>query len=144
MVRSVLGILGGLMAGFWLILGVETIGSLIYPPSVLIDWNKPETIELAMKSAPVGQLIFVLVAWSIGTFVGSGITARVASSHKIIHGMVIGVFFQFAGIQQMRMWEHPTWFWFAGLSLFLPLAFLGARLVTLAPTEKPASIEELP
>jgi hypothetical protein len=144
MLRSVLGIIGGLMAGFWLILGVEKLGNRFYPPPPGLDLSKPEVVIEFMKShpTPTGLLVFVLLAWAVGTFVGAGIAARIAGVAKIRHGMVIGVLFLLASLNQMSMFPHPTWFWIAGVVEFLPVAYLGARLVTLAPTEKPEGFEE--
>jgi hypothetical protein len=140
-VRSVLAVFLGILSCFFLILAVEMLGQLVYPPPPGMDFSKPETVEAAMKTLKPGQFAFVLGAWAVGTFIGSGIAARIAPLWKIGHGMIIGVMFLLASIGQMKMFPHPTWFWVVGVAEFLPVAYLGAKLVTLAPT-KPAPLPE--
>jgi hypothetical protein len=142
MLRSVLAIFGGLMAGFWLILGITKLGNRFYPPPTWLDYSKPETIERTIRETPTGMLMFLLLAWGVGTFISAGIAARIAPSWKIGHGMIIGGLFLFNSLGQTAALPYPLWFKIAGPALFLPMAYLGARLVTLAPTEKPATFEE--
>jgi hypothetical protein len=152
MLRRFLAIFGGLMAGFWLILGITKLGNLIYPPPAFLDFAKPETIdpasieqakielakiELAIKSTPTGMLWILLLAWALGTFVSAGIAARIAPTGKIGHGLAIGGIFLFSNLVQLLPFPYPVWFKIAGAAVFLPMAYLGARLVTLAQVEKP-------
>ncbi len=143
MVRSVLGVIGGVMAGFWVILGVIKLGNRFYPPPAFLDYEKPETIFEAIRTTPTGMLLFLVLAYAIGTFIGAGITARIAADAKVGHGMVVGGFFFFINFLQNVPMPYPLWFKFAGLAVFLPMAYLGAKLVTIAPTKKPDSLDDL-
>jgi hypothetical protein len=140
-VRSVLAIFLGVISCFFLILAVEMLGQLVYPPPPGMDFSKPETVEAALKSVKPGQFAFVLAAWAIGTFIGAGIAARIAPNWKLAHGMVIGVLFLLASIGQMSMFPHPIWVWVIGVAEFLPVAYFGARLVSANPSPSTPSTE---
>ena len=134
-----------MMAGFWLILGITKLGQRFFPlPTDLVglDFNKVESFEAAARSTPTGMLIFLVFAWGIGTFVSSGIAARIVHSNKIAHGMIVGGLFFFNSLGQTVPLPYPLWFKIVGPAVFLPMAYLGARLVTLAPTEKPQGFPE--
>jgi hypothetical protein len=143
MLRSVLGVIGGLMAGFWIIQGITKFGNRFYPPPSTLDFAKEETVLEAIRTTPIGLLLILLASYAIGTFISAGIAARVAPTGKIGHGMIIGGVFCFLNLVQNLGLPYPVWFKIAGALVFLPMAFLGARLVTLAPTQKPESFPEL-
>jgi hypothetical protein len=143
MFRGVLAIIGGVMASFWLTIGLIRLGSQLYPPPTWLDINKPETLLEAIRTAPTGLLVFLLFAYSLATFVGAGIASRIAHEAKIRHGMMVGALLLVLNLSQNLGLPYPRWFKIAGALVFLPMAFLGARLVTLAPTEKPESIDDL-
>ncbi len=127
-VRSVFAIFLGMVSCFFLILTIEMLGAMAFPPPPGLDSTDPETAAAARKLIAPGMFALVLVAWAVGTFIGAGIAARVASRWKISHGMVIGTLFLLASISQMQMFPHPTWVWVVGIAEFLPVAYLGAKL----------------
>jgi hypothetical protein len=97
----------------------------------------------AIRNTPTGMLAFLVGSYAVGTFVGAGITARIASESKIVHGMVVGGILLFLNLGQNLNLPYAVWFKVVGALVFLPMAYLGARLVTLAPTPKPESFEDL-
>jgi hypothetical protein len=93
-----------------------------------------------MPNLPVGALLMVLAGWASGTVAGAWVTSRVAQRSKLLHGMITGVAFLAAGILNLREFPHPTWFWICGLVIFLPAAYVGARLaVSVSASPKPAA-----
>jgi len=43
--------------------------------------------------------------------------------------MIVGALLMLAGIMNMIMIPHPTWLWVLGITVYLPAAYLGARLI---------------
>jgi hypothetical protein len=140
-VRSVLAIFLGMISCFFLILAIQKLGALVFPAPQGLHSPDAETAAAAWKSITPGMFAIVLVAWAVGTFIGAGITARVAPQWKMGHGMIIGVLTLLSGLSQMQMFPHPTWFKVIGVIEFLPVAYLGARLVTAVP-DRPAPVLE--
>lgn len=126
--RSVLALLlGALLAGV-LIMAVEFLGSTLYPLPAGMDPHDPESIKAAMAHLPIGSLLLVLLGWIVGTFAGAWLAARIADRAPIAHGLGLGALFLAAGIVNMLEIPHPLWFWVLGVAVFLPAAYVGARL----------------
>jgi hypothetical protein len=97
----------------------------IQPKSVDVD----EILTAVLERRHHGQLLLlVLLGWIVGTFAGAWITALRADRAPIGHGLVLGGLFLVAAIVNMLMIPNPVWFWILGVAIFLPSAFLGAKL----------------
>ena len=128
--RSIGSVLLGFVVGTAVMLCVETLDHKIYPLPAGVDPRVPGALSAAMKIAPLGALLMVLVGWILGTLVGAWITARVAPPSKFQHGMIPGIFFLGAGIANNLSIPPPLWFWICGLAVFLPSAYIGTKLAT--------------
>ena len=64
-----------------------------------------------------------------------------AHRSPIPHGLVLGVLFLAGGIVNMLLLPHPVWFWVLGVAVFLPSAYLGAKLGA-APGSKDLPLAE--
>lgn len=125
--RSIAGVVAGLVLGFVTIAGIEFVGRLIYPLPEGIDLQDPDQLAQVMADAPTAALIIVLFGWFVGTFAAAALATRIARARRLGPAMAVGGFFLIAGIANMWMIPHPTWFWIVGVALFLPAAWLGAR-----------------
>jgi uncharacterized protein YacL len=68
---------------------------------------------------------------------GGWVTARMAYRSPITHGLVLGAIFLAAAVVNLLLIPHPVWFWVVGVAVFLPTAYLGARLgATSGPKER--------
>ena len=75
----------------------------------------------------------MLVAWAVGSFAGSWVAARLAGQARLIHSLVIGVFFLAASIMNMVMIPHPLWMEISGTVALAGSSYLGARLAAAGP-----------
>lgn len=126
--RSILAVLLGLILAGVVIATVEATSHQIYPPPEGLNLSDPEAALAVMSDVPTGALVFVLLAWILGSFTGGWLSARVADRAKTVHAFVVGGILMIAGILNMMIIPRPVWFWIAGLVVFLPFAYLG-RLV---------------
>ena len=120
-------VLGCLVAGLVVAI-IESIGYAVYPLPEGFDPKDMATVRAAMESMPAGAMRFVLFAWALGTLVGGGLAARIASRSPVTHALIVGALMMIAGIANMVTIPHPLWFWVVGVTLFLPSAYAGARL----------------
>jgi hypothetical protein len=131
--RSLGAVLLGAVAATLLVLAIETVGHLVFPPPAGLDLNDPEQRRTFMAQLPLGAFVFVLVGWGIGTLAGSWLAARVAGQAPLVHGLVVGALFLLTAIATMLMLPHPLWFWITALFLFPLSSGVG---VLLAPDRK--------
>jgi hypothetical protein len=125
-VRSFFAIvLGAVVAGI-LIAVIEAASSFVHPLPPGVDPNDRAALREAMANIPVGALVIVLLAWAVGTFAGAWLAARLARRASVLHGMIVGVLLLVAGVANLII--LPLWFWILGVAVFLPAAYLGARL----------------
>lgn len=130
--RSIVAVLAGMIVFAFLVMAIEAVGMMIFPPPPGTDMADPEAARAAMANAPMGSLLVVLLAWIVGTFAGAWTAARIARRAPVGHGLVVGVLGLAAAIANMLMIPHPIWFWVLGVAVFLPAAWLGARIAAAA------------
>lgn len=125
---SVIPVWAGAFVAGLLVWVTELLGSLIYPPLSGMNSDDPASVKAAMANLPSGALLLVLLGWIVGTFAGAWITAQKADRAPIGHGLVLGGLFLVGAVVNMLMIPHPVWFWIAGVAIFLPAAFVGAKV----------------
>ncbi|MFL6193506.1 MAG: hypothetical protein ACJ75H_05005 [Thermoanaerobaculia bacterium] len=126
--RSILAVLCGALVGGAVILGMELVGTRVFPPPASLAPADPESMRAAMAALPLGAFVMVLAGWALGTFAGAWVAARVAGRSPLGHGLAVGLLFLAAGVANMLSLPHPVWFWVVGVLLFLPAGYLGGRL----------------
>ncbi len=132
--RSVLAVILGIVLAGFLIWAVEGIGHRVYPVPEGVDLTNPQAVAAFIDEAPLGALLFVILAWGVGTLAGGWLAVMVAGRSATLHAMIVGAVMLAGGIMNMVMIPHPPWFWILGVLVFLPAAWLGARL---APAGRP-------
>ena len=130
MLRSILAVVVGVILAGVVVLAVESIGHIVYPPPADLDASNPEALKAYVAHAPIGVLLFVLLAWAAGSFVGGWSAARIARRAPSFHAMIVGSLVLLSGIATMLMIPHPLWFWIAGILAIVPVSFISSLLVT--------------
>ena len=133
MLRSILALLSGAILAALLIALVEYLGHTIFPPPPGMDPMDMESVKAAMKDAPAGALIFVLLAWAVGTFAGGSLAVRIAQRAPLVHAGIIGALFLIGGVANMLVLPHPAWFWIPGILVFPAASCLAAKLASTDP-----------
>ena len=133
MAKSILAVLAGIVVGGGVVGIVEYVGHMIYPLPEGLNANDPEALKGYISTAPIGALLFVIVAWALGSLVGGGLATRLAGQSRLLHAMIVGAVLMLFGIANMLMIPHPIWFWALGLAVFLPSAYFGGKLLSPRP-----------
>lgn len=135
-VRNVVAVIAGFIAASAVMMVVESInGRVLYPElgKAAQGLTDREALRALMASAPVGAYLVVLVGWLLGSAVGGFLAAWIGKGVRV--ALVLGGLLTLAGIANNLMIPPPAWFWIPTLVVFLPAAYLGARL---APGWNPA------
>ena len=140
MMRNLAAAIAGLIAAMVAIQLVQMLGHLVYPPPADIEFGEPAEVREFMSTLPVGSILFVGAAWSVGTFVGTLAGALIARTGAIPYAIVVGGFVLAGAILMLVIIPHPWWFTIAA-----PLSIMAAATlaVFLAPElrSSPDSIE---
>lgn len=106
-VRSILGTIAGLVAAVVIVLVVESIGHLLFPPPPGTDLSNPETLAKIIDQLPFGALVFVMLAWIAGAFGGGAVAAAIA--RQSWPAWIVGVLMLAGGLWSMIVIPHPMW-----------------------------------
>lgn len=127
MIRNILAVIAAFIGGGIFVFIVEAVGHQIYPPPTGLDFAKPETVAEYAKNAPLGALIFVLLAQSAGSFFGGLITGLIAAA-KTPTAIIYGVLALAMAALNAFLIPHPIWFLVVSFVLPIPLSLLGSRV----------------
>ena len=127
--RAILGVLAGLAAMFVVIMGIEYVGHMVYPPPPGLNPMVTEDLSAIMASQPAAAKAFVVVAWVVGAFAGGWVAAKISRAYPRTAAVIVALMVV-AGVVGMilHLPGHPRWMAALGLLLPIPAALLGARL----------------
>jgi hypothetical protein len=123
-VKNILAVIVGLVAGSAVNMGIIMISGSIIPPPEGADNTTMEGLKASMHLFQPKHFLFPFLAHSLGTFVGALLAAIIAANRKMLFAMVIGVFFLAGGIINVIMLPSPLWFTVVDLVLaYIPMAY---------------------
>lgn len=129
LLKNVLAIVLGLVGGSIINMLIVIIGPHIIPPPANADVTTEEGLKQSIHLFQPIHFLMPFLAHAIGTFVGAYIAAKLASSHKLIVALIIGIFFLSGGIYMVAQLPSPLWFNILDLGLaYIPAAWLAERM----------------
>jgi len=136
--RAFLGVLAGLATMFVVIMGIEYVGHMVYPPPPGLNPMVTEDLSAIMAVQPVAAKAFVVVAWVVGAFAGGWVAAKISRTYPRAAAVIVSLMVV-AGVVGMilQLPGHPRWMAALGLLLPIPAALLGARLAGPRVTPRP-------
>ena len=151
MLRSFGAILAGCFAAGMIIGAVQQLGHSFFPPPKAVQEalssKDPKVREQAIKeylpNAPVEALLFVPLAYAMGSFGGGALASWIARRRQLLHALIVGGLMMGGGVMMLLSLPHPPWLAALCLAAFLPAAWAGAKLATpkpdaATPTEEPS------
>jgi hypothetical protein len=75
----------------------------------------------------------VALAHVLGSVMGGAAATLVAGGASLRQGVIVGAVLLLGGIVNLAMIPHPLWFVGLDLAVYLPAAYLGARLALTRP-----------
>lgn len=125
MVKRVAATIAGIFAGTFVILLVQMIGQSLYPLPLGTNPSDPERMRAAMEDVPAAAMLFVIVAWSAGAFVGCWSARRIGDSQT--PAITVMVLLLLASVYNMITIPSPIWFWVLGVLAFPVFGYFGTR-----------------
>ena len=128
--RNILAVIAGCIAGSAVNMGIVMISGSIIPPPEGADVTTMEGLQASMHLFEPKHFLMPFLAHALGTFVGALIAALIATNHKMKFALGIACFFLAGGITNVFLLPSPTWFTILDLAgAYFPMAYLAGRLV---------------
>ena len=127
-VKNILAVIAGWLAGSVINMGLIKTGHKIFPIEG-IDPNNMDALVAVMPTLEFEYFIFPFFAHALGTLVGAALAGWIAATHKMKFSLGIGVLFLIGGIMVNYMLPGPTWF--AALDIviaYIPMAWIGGKI----------------
>jgi hypothetical protein len=129
MIRNILAVIAGLVAGTLVNGGLIRLGHAVVAVPPGTDVSTMEGIAAAMPLFGPEQFIFPFLAHAGGTLVGALVATLISVSHKLKIALGLGVVFLLGGIAAVIMLPAPLWYDVIDLLFaYIPMAWIGAKL----------------
>jgi len=130
MIRKILAVLLGWIAGSVFNMALVTVSEAMYPLPEGLDPNDFEAFRahVAANGMPTGALLIVLVAHAGGSLVSGFVCGLIAKRSWYVAGIILGILWTCGGVAMLMMLPAPTWFAVADVLLYVPAALLGVKL----------------
>ncbi len=130
MIRKILAILVGAIAGGVVNMALVTLSNVVYPLPEGIDPNDFEAFRAHVEAhgLATGALLIVLAAHSGGSFVSGFVCGLIAMRPWYLAAIVLGLLWTCGGVAMLTMLPAPIWFVVADVLLYVPAALLGVKL----------------
>jgi hypothetical protein len=129
MLRRILSVIAGLLAGFAIIfIGDGTTHKLHPPPPGLMDMDRAAFGDYVM-AIPDYVLVIMFIFWLLSSFLGGMVTTAIARPNWKGPALVTGAILMAAALTNLAMIHHPTWMIIGTILGYLPAAYLGGYLV---------------
>jgi hypothetical protein len=129
MLRVILGVVGGIIAGSLCIWGVETLNHILYPYPAGMKANDMEAFKSYIENLPLLGKFMVIVGYAVGALVSGFISTKIAKNGKPTAAVICGLIFLSFTIYNMMVLPTPIWFWILGI-LVWTLVLAGYRLAS--------------
>lgn len=133
MLRSIIGVLVGVIVGAFLVLIVEGVSHAMFPPPGNFNPNDPG----AVAALPFASKAMVLLAWLVGAFGGGGAASLIARRWAPAAWVVAVTILLFAATN-FTAFPHPMWMMIGSVPATLAGGWL-AVVATRAGYGKPPS-----
>lgn len=129
-VKNILAVIAGIIAGGALNMGIIMISGSIIPPPEGADITTMEGLKASIHLMEPKHFLMPFLAHAFGTFLGGLIAALIVPAQKVKLAMIVGGWFLLGGIVNILMLPSPLWFTFTDLiGAYIPMAYLGATLI---------------
>ncbi|HWH17720.1 MAG TPA: hypothetical protein VNT77_05200 [Allosphingosinicella sp.] len=126
MLRTILGILAGIVAGFAAVLAAQALVNLIYPLPAGLDVLDREQVSAAFSAFPPQHFALILLTYLIGGFVGAYVARLIARRDWAL--WVPAALIALTAAINVFTYPHPLWAQIGGIVAPLIGAWLAARL----------------
>jgi uncharacterized protein YacL len=137
-IRSILGVVAGMIVGGIVVGIVEIPGYFIHPPPPGLTMSDTAAASAHFARAPLAALLLVALAWTLGPFVGAWLAGVIVRRAFVVHGLVIGAIFALLDISNLFAFPHPLWLAIVGIVAPFVAGWAGATVASRMAKPQPA------
>jgi hypothetical protein len=130
MVRNIAAAIVGVIVSITLVQSIEMLSHMIYPIPEDTDFSDAERVREFMSTLPVGAILSIGVAWSIGAFGGTLVGAWIATAKPLIYAIIVGGTVLAGTVTMLILLPHPWWFTISAPLGVVVGAYLGMYIAT--------------
>src|SRR3970040_126382 len=122
MLRTILGVLAGVVTMFAVIMAIEAVGHTIYPPPAGIDPMDPAdeaAFAQFVATMPFAAKAMLVAAWTLGAFAGGLVAAKIAR-HPRGAAVLVALLVMSGVVAMVIRVPHPSWLAAAGVLAPIP------------------------
>lgn len=129
--KTILGIVGGLVLAFAIVFATDYLFHLLSPTAARPEASDAEAMRTYVASQPPATLIALVAGWALAAFAGAALATRIANRGTWPGWVVTGLFL-LATSGNFLMVPHPGWMMALAVALIVASGWLGVRLAKLA------------
>ena len=141
MLKNVAGAIAGIVVAFVLIMAVEKVGHLVYPPPADLDFSDPEAVRPYIATLPFLALLFPMIAWVLGAFVGTVVACKIGTANPLLFAAIVGGLVLAGTISNLILIPHPVWFSIVSLVAIAASAWFAVRVASGRNVQLPDEID---
>lgn len=127
--RNVLAVIAGLVAGNVVNMGLIMISGNIIPPPEGVNPESMESLKESMHLFQAKHFIMPFLAHAFGSLIGGFVAVLLANSFKLQLALFIGFLFMIGGVYMVFVLPSPAWFTALDLGVaYIPMAWLGYKM----------------
>jgi hypothetical protein len=119
----------GLMLGALVIWAFETMGHNFYPPPADLDPTNKTQLALAIANAPLGALLFIVLAYALGAFFAAMVAQFISNGTRPITAGITGAVLLMLTIANLVLIPHPVWMVIASICVVCLFTWAGGSVV---------------
>lgn len=127
--RTILSVLAGVVVCGIGVFVVQTASHQMFPPPEGMDPSNAESIKAYMAQIPLAALLMVVLSYVVGAFAGGAVAAKLAAEKPMRSALFVGGIFTLVNFSNLYAIPHPLWMAVLTTVVFIPCAWLGAKLV---------------
>ncbi|KUJ53450.1 hypothetical protein [Chryseobacterium sp. JAH] len=127
MLRIILGVIAGIIAGSICVWGVETLNHILHPYPAGMKANDMEAFKSYIENLPFLGKFMVIMGYALGALFSGFISTKIAKNGKPTAAIICGLIFLSFTIYNMIVLPTPIWFWVLGI-LVWGLVLAGYKL----------------
>ncbi len=123
-----MAVIAGLVAAILIFMAFEQLKEVLYPLPHGMDRAEHKAMSAYETSLPVSALLLMLGGWTLGSFICGLLIKLISKSGDTTSAYLAGLFLMAAGIVDIFLLPHPTWFIVTGVLIFIPATLAGHAL----------------
>ncbi len=128
MARKIVAIVAGVVVAVVVLFAVESIGHAIFPPPENIDFNDPQQLSDLLASIPIGALLFVPLAWFLGSLSGGVLAIMISREQALLMASIVAAFILAGAVATLMAIPHPLWLVITGIGSILLSTFVATKI----------------